>query len=541
MKGRRVASSVNAMVVPGSQQVKAQAEAEGLDEVFRAAGFDWRSAGCSMCLGMNPDIAAPGERVASTSNRNFEGRQGRGARSHLVSPKMAAAAAIEGHFVDIREWDMRQVTVIEGDVSVLERADVDTDQIIPKQFLKRVERTGFGEFLFYDWRKQPGWDLPRNPILAAGRNFGCGSSREHAPWALEDYGFEAIVAPSFADIFYSNCTKIGLLPVELAEDEVRAVMAAGHATIDLEAQAGPFRGRQRLVRDRRRDQPPAARRARRHRRDAPAAGRHRPLRGRARAVRPSHHEPDVKRDWDAATYHRVSGPQVEWAERVLERLPLRGDETVLDAGCGSGRVTQLLLDRLPDGRVVAVDAAPSMVEHAREALDPGRSTVLRADLTELRLDEPVDAAFSNAVFHWIGDHDALFARLHAALRPGGVLVAQCGGRGNVERFHEAAKAAAGEEPFAEYLAGWHGPWNFAGPGETAERLGQAGFAGIEAWLEPYPVRPPDVGPFIRTVCLGHHLDQLPEGLRDRYVEAVCERCGPEIDYVRLNIDARKPR
>jgi 3-isopropylmalate/(R)-2-methylmalate dehydratase large subunit len=104
VKGRTVASTVNAMVVPGSQQVKAQAEAEGLDEVFRAAGFDWRSAGCSMCLGMNPDIAAPGERVASTSNRNFEGRQGRGARSHLVSPKMAAAAAIEGHFVDIREW-----------------------------------------------------------------------------------------------------------------------------------------------------------------------------------------------------------------------------------------------------------------------------------------------------------------------------------------------------------------------------------------------------------------------------------------------------
>ena len=105
VRGRRVATSVDAMVVPGSQQVKAQAEAEGLDEVFRAAGFDWRSAGCSMCLGMNPDIAAPGERVASTSNRNFEGRQGRGARSHLVSPKMAAAAAIEGHFVDIREWE----------------------------------------------------------------------------------------------------------------------------------------------------------------------------------------------------------------------------------------------------------------------------------------------------------------------------------------------------------------------------------------------------------------------------------------------------
>ena len=131
---------------------------------------------------------------------------------------------------------MEPVKVIEGGVSVLDRTDVDTDQIIPKQFLKRVERTGFGEFLFYDWAKEPGWDLPANPILATGRNFGCGSSREHAPWALEDYGFKAIVAPSFADIFYSNCTKIGLLPVVLSEDEVQRVMAAGEATVDLEGQ-----------------------------------------------------------------------------------------------------------------------------------------------------------------------------------------------------------------------------------------------------------------------------------------------------------------
>jgi 3-isopropylmalate/(R)-2-methylmalate dehydratase small subunit len=137
---------------------------------------------------------------------------------------------------------VRAVGVIEGGVSVLDRADVDTDQIIPKQFLKRVERSGFGEFLFYDWAKQPGWDLPPNPILATGRNFGAGSSREHAPWALEDYGFEAIVAPSFADIFYSNCTKIALLPVVLAEDEVRAVMAAGRASIDLAAQEVSWAG-----------------------------------------------------------------------------------------------------------------------------------------------------------------------------------------------------------------------------------------------------------------------------------------------------------
>ncbi len=131
---------------------------------------------------------------------------------------------------------MEPVTVISGAVSALLRDDVDTDQIIPKQFLKRVERTGFGEFLFFDWAKEPGWELPRNPILVAGRNFGCGSSREHAPWALEDYGFRAILAPSFADIFRSNATKIGLLPVELPEDAVRAVAAAGEAEVDLPAQ-----------------------------------------------------------------------------------------------------------------------------------------------------------------------------------------------------------------------------------------------------------------------------------------------------------------
>jgi len=131
---------------------------------------------------------------------------------------------------------MRAIETITGQVSVLDRDDVDTDQIIPKQFLKRVERTGFGEFLFYDWAKEPEWDLPRNPILVAGRNFGCGSSREHAPWALEDYGFRAIVAPSFADIFRSNCTKIGLLPVELPVEACRAIAAAREAQVDLREQ-----------------------------------------------------------------------------------------------------------------------------------------------------------------------------------------------------------------------------------------------------------------------------------------------------------------
>jgi 3-isopropylmalate/(R)-2-methylmalate dehydratase small subunit len=131
---------------------------------------------------------------------------------------------------------VRAIETITGGVSVLWRDDIDTDQIIPKQFLKRIERAGFGEFLFYDWAREPGWELPCNPILVTGRNFGCGSSREHAPWALEDYGFQAIVAPSFADIFRGNCTKIGLLPVELPASVCEAIAQAGEAQVDLREQ-----------------------------------------------------------------------------------------------------------------------------------------------------------------------------------------------------------------------------------------------------------------------------------------------------------------
>jgi 3-isopropylmalate/(R)-2-methylmalate dehydratase small subunit len=131
---------------------------------------------------------------------------------------------------------MKPIETISGPVSHLERANVDTDQIMPKQFLKRVERTGFGEFLFYDWAKEPGWELPPNPILVTGENFGCGSSREHAPWGLQDYGFRAIVAPSFGDIFYSNCTKIGLLPVVLGAEHCQGLASAGEGQVDLRAQ-----------------------------------------------------------------------------------------------------------------------------------------------------------------------------------------------------------------------------------------------------------------------------------------------------------------
>jgi 3-isopropylmalate/(R)-2-methylmalate dehydratase small subunit len=145
---------------------------------------------------------------------------------------------------ELKGETMDPIETITGDVSHLDRANVDTDQIMPKQFLKRVERSGFGEFLFYDWAKEEGWDLPPNPILVAGDNFGCGSSREHAPWGLQDYGFQAIVAPSFADIFYSNCTKIGLLPIVLSEEDCRALAHAGNGQVDLRAQEVRFEGRE---------------------------------------------------------------------------------------------------------------------------------------------------------------------------------------------------------------------------------------------------------------------------------------------------------
>jgi trans-aconitate 2-methyltransferase len=246
------------------------------------------------------------------------------------------------------------------------------------------------------------------------------------------------------------------------------------------------------------------------------------------------------RDWDAATYERVSGPQLEWGLEVLGRLSLRGDESVLDAGCGTGRVTAELAKRLPRGRIVAVDASPSMVELAREALG-AEAHVFVADLTELELDEPVDLVVSTAVLHWIADHERLFERMHAALRPGGRLVAQCGGAGNVERFHATLHDVAAEPEFASYFDGWGDPWNFAGPEETAARLEAAGFSEVRTWLEPRGVTPDYSHDYLRTVCLGHHLERLPQELRDRFVDAVHD-CVPkplELDYMRLNIDARR--
>ncbi|HVL30722.1 MAG TPA: methyltransferase domain-containing protein [Solirubrobacteraceae bacterium] len=249
------------------------------------------------------------------------------------------------------------------------------------------------------------------------------------------------------------------------------------------------------------------------------------------------------REWDADAYHRVSDPQVAMARPVIDRLALRGDESVLDAGCGSGRVTRMLLERLPRGRVIAVDASEEMIARAREELAAQRADVRLADLTQLRLrdDERVDAVFSNATFHWVLDHDALFAALAAALRPGGRLSAQCGGEGNVEAIRAAAMRAADDAGLAERFAGWARPWNFAGPEATERRLVAAGFEDVRCWLQPWPVQPDEPRAYLETVCLGPHLERLAPAEREPYLDAVMARLGeaPTLDYVRLNIVARR--
>jgi trans-aconitate 2-methyltransferase len=243
-------------------------------------------------------------------------------------------------------------------------------------------------------------------------------------------------------------------------------------------------------------------------------------------------------EWDAETYDAVSDPQFSWGIEVLERLELRGDEAAIDAGCGSGRVTAELAKRLPEGRVLAVDGSEAMVAKARESLGAGVSYLV-ADLAELEVEEPVDLVFSTATFHWIQDHERLFGRLRAALRPGGRLVAQCGGEGNVARHAEAIAKVAARPEFAHHFGAASGIWNFAGPEETEARLREAGFAAARCWLEPKPVRPPDPLAFTSTVTLGPLLAQLPADLRRPFAEAVLTESGQPLvlDYVRLNIEA----
>ena len=256
-------------------------------------------------------------------------------------------------------------------------------------------------------------------------------------------------------------------------------------------------------------------------------------------------------DWDARTYDRLAAPQEAWARKVLERLALEGGETVLDAGCGSGRVTRLLLERLPRGRVIGVDGSLSMIETAREALSGDeRVGLIVSDLLALSpsllaengAPEQVDAVFSNATFHWIADHETLFARIHSVVRPGGRLIAQCGGEGNVRSFCDAIETASEHEPFGEHVRGFR-PWNFYGPEETSARLGAAGFTDVSCGLEEVdPVVPDDPRAFIRAAGLASHLDRLPPELREPFTDAVLEALPApvELRYVRLNIDARRP-
>jgi trans-aconitate 2-methyltransferase len=245
----------------------------------------------------------------------------------------------------------------------------------------------------------------------------------------------------------------------------------------------------------------------------------------------------IPRDWDARSYDRVSDPMTGWGRSILDRLPLQGHERVLDAGCGTGRVTEALRSRLPAGHVIAVDASPSMLAEARARLGDDRVEYVLADLGRpLPLDGPVDAIFSNATFHWVRDHDALFANLAEVLRPGALLVAQCGGAGNIASVLEAVRQVGHTGP---------DPFYFAGPQETRRRLEASGFVDVHTWLheEPTSLEPGEpLEEFLATVALGSHLEHLAPAERPGFVRAVALRLPrPVIDYVRLNIVARRAR
>jgi trans-aconitate 2-methyltransferase len=238
--------------------------------------------------------------------------------------------------------------------------------------------------------------------------------------------------------------------------------------------------------------------------------------------------------WDAGTYDRTSEPQQEWASEVLSRLDgIVPNATVLDVGCGTGRVTEALLELVPAGRVLAIDQSAAMVALARERLH-GRAKVWCQDVLELELEQPVDAIISTATLHWVADHDRLWPRLARALRPGGALEVQCGGKGNIDRVRHVIDSVLGEQ--APELVGWS-PWVFAGPEETELRLRKVGFTEPRCWLEERPTYPEDVDAFVRTSILAAHLQRLPQERRERFAATVAARVSLPLDYVRLNISA----
>jgi trans-aconitate methyltransferase len=258
------------------------------------------------------------------------------------------------------------------------------------------------------------------------------------------------------------------------------------------------------------------------------------------------------REWNADAYHRVSAPQFDWGLRVLDRLPLSGDEVVLDVGCGTGRLTEKLVARVPRGYVVALDFSANMLARAREHLGAGpdgRVAVVRADAAWLPMAARADAVFSTATFHWVPDHPQLFRSLYQALVPGGRLVAQCGGGPNVARLHQRADALMRETPFSTYFVSWRDPWNYAEPEPTAARMRTAGFVDVVTSLEPAPVVLPDreaFKAFLITVICHPHLTYLPEGpLREAFIDKLAQQAADdspafELDYWRLNMSARRP-
>lgn len=272
----------------------------------------------------------------------------------------------------------------------------------------------------------------------------------------------------------------------------------------------------------------------------------------AAAASPTGTNPHRAQEWDATTYHRVSVPHVDWGQSVLARLPLRGDETVLDAGCGSGRLTARLLERLPDGQVIAVDASANMLHAAADHLAPrfgDRVTFRQADLQRLTLAQPVDAIFSTATFHWIRDHERLFRHLYAALRPGGRLVAQCGGGPNLDRLLTRVARLMAAPDLAPSFAGWDGPWEFTSAETAADRLRAAGFDGVVTGIEAKPTVMADAAAyreFLTTVILHSHLERISgEAARDAFADALTEQARADdppflLDYWRLNLKAQRP-
>lgn len=257
--------------------------------------------------------------------------------------------------------------------------------------------------------------------------------------------------------------------------------------------------------------------------------------------------PGSPTEWDAASYEELADPMTRWGAKFLEYVELRGDETVVDAGCGTGRVTELLLGRLPGGKVLAVDFSEKMVAVAAERFaGDGRVTVGRQDLLKLEAGEPADVIFSTATFHWILDHDRLFRRLAENLKPGGLLAAQCGGTGNISRVLETAQEVMREERFREAFAGWTDAKHFADPETTESRLEKAGFEEVETWLQEEPTGFDSVEKlawYLKTIILRQHVEVLTEEDRDDFVRAVAdqlaEKGAPVVDYVRLNMLARR--